>query len=161
MRLAGFVLAAVAVLPGCSLQPTEVSDGGDAPTGIAQGPTLYFIGDDGALVAHSRNVGRLGTIAEALVLLFKVGPGGSDLGTALPDDSIPAVGVTIADDVIDLAVPFDYEELTPIAIDQIVCTAIAFHVQQGGSTNVRVRVGLANGTAEAAQLRTCPLIGDR
>lgn len=150
------LLLATAALAGCSLQPTGVSDGGEAPTGIASGPTLYFLGADGALEADPRTTQGLGSIAEALALLL-AGPGDSQQ-TDIPDGSISRVGVTVSGDVIELTLPLAAYEVTPTAVDQIVCTAIASHVQHGGSTGAQVRVGLTFGDWDREALRTCPLL---
>ncbi|MFD5094833.1 hypothetical protein ACFWMR_29825 [Amycolatopsis thailandensis] len=49
-------------------------------------------------------------------------------------------------------------EVSPLGIDQIVCTALGVHVQGGGARTAKVRLGFTIGTTEADASRTCPLI---
>ncbi|WP_026122275.1 hypothetical protein [Nocardiopsis halotolerans] len=150
--------AAVALLvAGCGIQPTGVTDGGEAPTGVAPGVTLYFVGADGELRPRQRDTGGLGSISEALSLLLS-GPGGSGLRTGIAPISVQRVGVTIEPGVIELVTPLTIDDVTPLGIDQIVCTALDTHVRSGGSRDMRVRVRFTQPTPETDELRTCPLI---
>lgn len=151
--------AAVALLvAGCGVQPTGVTDGGEAPTGVAHGVTLYFVDADGELRPQQRQTGSLGTISEALSLLL-LGPGGSGLRTEIASTSTPRVGVTVEPEVIELVTPLTIDDVTPLGIDQIVCTALSTHVQGGGSRSTEVRVRFTLPTPESDEQRTCPLIG--
>ena len=155
----GIWLAVVAVLlAGCGVQPSGVTDGGAAPTGVAPGVTLYFVDARGELAPQLRESDRLGTITEALALLLS-GPGGSDLRTQLGPAGVTRVRVDTAPGLIQLRVPLAAYEVTPLGIDQIVCTALGVHVQSGGSATTRVRVDLTTAdTPESDRERTCPLI---
>ncbi|WP_030158577.1 GerMN domain-containing protein [Glycomyces sp. NRRL B-16210] len=144
------------LLAGCGVQPSEVTDGGTAPTGVAPGVTLYFVDEQGALVPSERDTGRLGTIADALALLL-TGPGDSDLRTEIPSGDVTRVTVTVGEDVVELRVPLAADEVTPLGTDQIVCTALAAHVQAGGSAEVKARVHFTLPEPDSDALRTCPL----
>ncbi|ONI83156.1 hypothetical protein ALI144C_16775 [Actinosynnema sp. ALI-1.44] len=150
------VLAAV-LLVGCGVQPSGVTDGGEAPTGLAPGVTLYFVDADEQLTPEPRPSQRLGTIEDALSLLMS-GTSNSPLHTEIRASSVPRVNVTRSPGLIQLDVPLSIYEVTPLGIDQIVCTALAVHVQSGGPRDTRVQVRFTLPTAESAKLRTCPLI---
>ncbi|KOX16302.1 hypothetical protein [Nocardiopsis sp. NRRL B-16309] len=153
------VWAAVPVLVlamGCGSPASEVVEGGPAPTGVAPGVTLYFLDDQGDLRPQLRDTGRLGTIPEAMSLLL-AGPGGSDLRTGIESNGPQRMTVTVREDVIELMAPLSADEVSPAGIDQIVCTALAAHVQSGGSPDTGVRVGLTLPTPESDGIRTCPV----
>ncbi|WP_017591466.1 hypothetical protein [Nocardiopsis potens] len=157
MRRICAAMAAV-LLAGCGAGPSEVFDGGPAPTGVAPGVTLYFLDERGELTPDRRDTGRLGSISEAMALLL-TGPGGSGLHTGIAEGSVERMMVTVKPGLVDLVTPLEIGEVTPAGIDQIVCTALGVHVQSGGSTDTRVRVGFVQPTPESEELRTCPLIG--
>ncbi|MFB6725732.1 hypothetical protein ACFCV3_36510 [Kribbella sp. NPDC056345] len=151
-------LLGVLTLAGCGIQPSGVSDGGEAPTGLAAGPTLYFVDASQHLVAQPRMGGRLGTIADALALLM-TGPGDSgNLHTEIASGGTTRFGVAINPDVIELTVPLTADDVTSLGMDQIVCTAVAVHIQSGGSRSMKVRLVFTLTTPESDRLRTCPLI---
>jgi hypothetical protein len=152
-------LVAVLLLAGCGVDPTGVTDGGEPPTGVASGPTLYFVDSAGVLQPDSRTNGRLGTVTDALALLL-TGPGGSDLSTEIDPTDVTRVEVTVDDDVIALRLPIAQHEATALGVDQIVCTAIAAFVQGGGSTRASVRLlfTISDPTSDPESLRRCPLI---
>ncbi|WP_405060757.1 hypothetical protein OG474_03725 [Kribbella sp. NBC_01505] len=151
-------LLAAITLAGCGIQPSGVVDGGEAPTGLATGPTLYFVNASQHLVAEPRQAARLGTIADAVALLL-AGPGVSgNLHTEITPDGGARVDVAITPDVIDLRLPLTIDDVTPLGIDQLVCTALAVYVQSGGSRSLKVRLGFTLTTPESDRLRTCPLI---
>ena len=151
------VLVAIMLFAGCGIQPSQTSEVGEPPTGVAAGPVLYFLDNDGELVAQQREAGRLGTIAEALTLLL-LGPGTSEVRTGIADVDVTRVGVTVSDDVIDLRTPLAPRDLTESGYDQIVCTALAVHIQRGGDREIRVRVGLTQPSPGSDSLRTCPVL---
>jgi hypothetical protein len=153
------VLAGV-LLAGCGVQPSGVTDAGEAPTGVAPGVTLYFVDAQGTLSPRLRPTDRLGTIAEAMTLLLW-GPGGPDLRTEIASTDQKRVVVTTAPGVIHLDVPLATYEVTPLGIDQIVCTALGVHVQSGGSPSTTVQVRFTLSTPESDKRRTCPLITAR
>ncbi|MFI6166483.1 hypothetical protein ACIBCN_06815 [Nocardia sp. NPDC051052] len=140
------------------MQPSEVLDAGQAPTGVAPGVTLYFLDDHGRLRPQLRQSGQLGTIAEAMSLLL-TGPGPTDLHTDLPTDTETRVPVQTTPELVRLWVPWTIDDLTPLGIDQIVCTALGVQVQAGGSTSTRVQVRFTLPTPESDKQRTCPPIG--
>jgi hypothetical protein len=158
VKRAWVAVAAVVLLAGCGVRPTGVTDGGDAPTGVAPGVTLYFVDSDDRLRPQLWETGRLGTISEALALLLSA-PRGAGLRTEIMTDRTTRVVVTVTQGVIRLQVPLALYEVTPLGIDQIVCTALGVHVQGGGSRTMKVQVGFTLDTPESDKQRTCPLIG--
>jgi hypothetical protein len=149
---------AVLLLAGCGVQPSGMTGGGEAPSGVAPGATLYFVGARGELRPQLRRTGHLGTISEAMSLLLW-GPGDSGLHTQITSNTTtPQVVVTTAPGVIQLMVPLSIHEVTPLGIDQIVCTALGVHVQGGGSRSTKVQVRFTLHTPESDKKRACPLI---
>ncbi|WP_031465546.1 GerMN domain-containing protein [Sciscionella sediminilitoris] len=157
LLLTGLIL----LLAGCGIQPAGVTDTGKAPTGLAPGVTLYFVDTQQRLRPQLRRSGNLGTVTQALLLLFK-GPGeadGSRLHTEIPETTVAAQVDTATPGVIEIRVPFDVEELSPRAVDQIVCTALGVHRQSGGAKQTKVRIAFTHGPEAASQrLRGCPLL---
>ncbi|MEV0406324.1 hypothetical protein [Actinoallomurus sp. NPDC050550] len=149
--------AVVLLLAGCGVQPSGVTDAGQAPTGVAPGMTLYFVDAHQRLRPQLRPSGHLGTISEAMSWLL-AGPGGSNLHTGIASNSTTQVVVTTTPGVIRLRVPLAIYEVTPLGIDQIVCTALGVNVQSGGSRTMKVQVIFTTATSESAKQRTCPLI---
>ncbi|GAA4865980.1 hypothetical protein [Saccharopolyspora rosea] len=152
-----WLVVGLALLAGCGVQPSGVTDGGEAPTGVAPGVTLYFVNARGELRPDLRRTERLGTISDSLSLLL-LGPGASGLHTEIAPSEPPRVIVVTTPGVIRLGVPFTADEVTPLGIDQLVCTALGVHVQSGGSRRTRVQVSFVQPTPESDELRTCPLI---
>lgn len=153
-----FLAMAVVLLAGCGVQPSGVTGGGEAPTGVAAGPTLYFVGAHNRLRPQPRRTGHLGTISEAMSLLLAV-PVGSDLHTEIASTTVKRVVVTTTPGVIQLLVPLTIHDVTALGIDQIVCTALGVHVQGGGARNMKVRVRFTQDTPESDKQRTCPILG--
>jgi hypothetical protein len=153
-----WLAVAAMVLTGCGVTPTGVTDGGEAPTGVAPGVTLYFVDARDELVPRPRETGRLGTVAEAVSLLL-LGPGGSDLRTEIAPTTNPQVVVTTTPGMLRLRVPLAAREVTPVGIDQIVCTALGVHVQSSGSPGTRVRIDFTLPAPGSDTPRTCPLTG--
>ncbi|WP_306368699.1 hypothetical protein [Nocardiopsis sp. CC223A] len=158
MRRLGAAAVVLALVTSCGSGPAEVVDGGPAPTGVASGVPLYFLDGQGELVLQVRDTGRLGSISEAMSLLLS-GPGDSDLGTGIDATGAQRMGVTVREDVIELMTPLAADEVTPAGIDQIVCTALAVHVQSGGSPDTGVRVRFTLDTPESDEVRRCPVTG--
>jgi hypothetical protein len=144
------------LLAGCGVEPSGPTPGGEAPTGVAPGVTLYLVDAHHRLRPQLRRTGRLGTIAEAASLLL-TGPGDSALRTEIAPTAVTQVVVTTEPGVIQLMVPLTVHDFTPLGIDQLVCTALGVHVQAGGSRATRVRVRFTQDTPESDELRTCPL----
>ena len=154
-----WLVVAVLLLAGCGVQPSGVTDGGEAPTGVAPGMTLYFVDAHNELRPQLRETGHLGTISEAMSLLLS-GAGDSDLHTEIASTATSRVAAVITTPgVIELLVPLTIHEVTPLGIDQIVCTALGVLVQGGGSRSMRVQVHFIQPTPESDKQRTCPVIG--
>ncbi|HUQ56260.1 hypothetical protein [Lentzea sp.] len=145
------------LLAGCGVEPSAVTDRSEAPTGVAAGPTLYFVDGEGVLRPQLRRTGRLGTIFDALGLLL-TGAGGSALHTEIAPSAVTRVVVTTTPEVIQLAVPLTDRDVTPLGIDQIVCTALGVHVQSGGARTMKAQVRFVQPSPESDVVRTCPLI---
>jgi hypothetical protein len=158
MRRAGWAVAVLLLLAGCGIEPSGVTDGGDAPTGVAPGMTLYFIDAGGALTPQQHDTDSLGTISDALSLLL-ASPDSPERRTEIADVGVTRVGVVVDGDTIELRVPLAGRDVTPRGIDQIVCTAIAAHVQRGGSLDSTVRIIFTVAGPGADRARTCPVIG--
>ncbi|GAB3447058.1 hypothetical protein [Actinophytocola sediminis] len=153
----GWVAVVLVLVAGCGVRPSGVTDAGEAPTGVAPGVTLYFVDSRHELVAQVRRTDRLGTISEAMTLLLS-GPGDSAVGTEITPTGTTRVVVTSEPGTIHLMVPLAVEDVTPTGVDQIVCTALAVHVQGGGSPVTAVVVRFIQPTPESAVRRTCPVI---
>jgi hypothetical protein len=148
----------VLLLAGCGVQPSTVTDAGDAPTGVAPGVTLFFLDDQGKLRPQQRETGQLGTVAEAVTLLLDAGDPGAGLRSEITSDSVTRVPVTVTEDTIDLHLPITDRDVTPLGMDQIVCTALATHVRAGGSPRTAVRLYFTISGPGSDAPRTCPLI---
>jgi hypothetical protein len=148
----------VLLLAGCGIEPSEPVAGGDAPTGIAPGVTLYFVDAQQRLRPRLRRTGRLGTISEAVSLLL-TGPGDSGLHTEISPGAVTRVVVTTEPGAIRLMVPMTVRDVTPLGVDQLVCTALGVHVQSGGPRTTRVHVHFVQHDPGSAEQRTCPVIG--
>lgn len=130
----GAVLLTAALLGGgCGIPGSEVLDGGDAPTGIAPGVTLYFLSSaNDSLVAQFRDTERLGTVAAALDLLSRSTEPGPGLYSALAwGDSQPRPLVTEFDNRISIRVPVPRNALDDRGVAQLACTALGVHRQAG------------------------------
>lgn len=145
------------LLAGCGVRPAGVTGTDRAPTGLTPGVTLYFVDPHQRLQPQLRATGRLGTIAEALALLL-TGPGDTDLHTEITSNGVTRVGVDTPQGLIRLVVPLASYEVTPLGIDQLVCTALGVWVQGGGSRTTRVQVSFTLRTPESNKRRVCPLI---
>ncbi|TQL67666.1 hypothetical protein FB381_1548 [Nocardioides albertanoniae] len=145
----------LAALTACGAQDPGVETGAEAPTGLADGTPLYFVRDD-RLTLQVRETGRLGTIGDAVSLLL-TGPGDSGLSTAIDEVGVTRTEVTVSSGVITLRLPLATSEVGPLGVDQLVCTAVAGHVQAGGSPDIRVRLLFTDVASETGPARTCPL----
>ncbi len=155
-----WLTALALLLAGCGIQPSGVTDAGRAPTGLASGVTLYYVDAHSRLSPQFRKTDRLETISDAISLLL-TGPGlDSPLRTEIAPvpAGIPRGTVTTAPGLIQLDVPFTIHDVTPLGIDQIVCTALAAYVQSGGPKSTKVQVEFTLPTPESSKRRTCPLI---
>ncbi|MDA3626193.1 hypothetical protein OU415_12160 [Saccharopolyspora sp. WRP15-2] len=167
------VLAGISLVAGCGGAATsEVSDAGDPPTGIAVGPTLYYLEGNalrpvivptGGTTFEDVPYGKLGDVRGAVqYLMLGAGLSGYEeteglrtevpkLGAALVD-----VNVVVTDRVITVVLP-SYD-LSPLAVDQVVCTALAVDSARGGTMRgTTVDILLHKGiTGDRIADRTCP-----
>jgi hypothetical protein len=149
--------ALAALLAGCGIQPSSVTAAGQAPTGLAPGVTLYFIDAHDQLRPQLRLTSRLGTISEAMSLLLE-GPSDSGMRTQIASGGPTLVVVNTLPGLIQLTVPLAAYQVTPLGIDQLVCTALGVWVQSGGPKTTRVQVTFTLPVPESDKHRTCPLI---
>lgn len=152
------VISALAALAGCAIEPTQARSVREAPTGVAPGVTLYFVDDNGALTPQLRETTRLGTVSEAVSLLL-TGPGESGLHTGIRSVTPLSVQQLPGTGTIALRLPLASDEVTRVGIDQIVCTAIATHIQAGGSPSVTVTLHFTIAEPRADEPRRCPVLG--
>lgn len=156
MRL--LVVLLLVMTAGCGVRPSGVVDSGDAPTGVAPGVTLYFLGAEGELRPSLRETDRLGSVPEALSLLLTgPGPDGS-LRTGIAETSTTRVVVTTKAGLVHVLLPLTAQDVTPRGVDQIVCTALGVHVQSGGDRTTKVQVRFTQPSEESERERTCPVI---
>ncbi|GHH14806.1 hypothetical protein [Amycolatopsis oliviviridis] len=101
--------------------------------------TLYFVDAQRRLQPDERRSGRLGSIADALALLFSGAAPGQGLHTEIALSALPRVTVTTELGLIQLNLPLARREVSPLGIDQIVCTALGVHVQ--GAVRARRKCG--------------------
>ncbi|WP_167131362.1 hypothetical protein [Paramicrobacterium chengjingii] len=141
-------------LSGCGLEPSGVDQGASAPTGVAAGMTLYFYDSSGNLTAQERDTGRLGNVQDAVALLL-TGPGSSGVTTAMASTTVTRTEVRLSGDRMSIVVPLTAAEATDAGTDQIVCTALASHIQSGGSPDTTVTVHFTVGSDTT---RTCPVL---
>ncbi|WP_158895642.1 hypothetical protein [Amycolatopsis anabasis] len=129
-------VAAGLLLTGCGIEPTGVLDGGDAPTGVAPGVTLYFVDVQGNLQPSLVESKRLGDVTNAVDLLLRVGAQSRQgLRSDLPQVTSLGPEVTIADTTVTVTVPLARGEMGPRGADQLICTALGV-LRQSGNTRV-------------------------
>lgn len=149
------VLVGVMMLSGCGIQTSEVEEGPEAPTGLAPGVTLYFLDDAGHLVPDARENEQLGSISDAVALLL-TGPGeDSSMRTAIGEAPVTRVGSWVRSGVVVLRLPLGRYEVEDGGTDQIVCTAVATHIQAGGSRDVLVQLDFTDVSEEPT---SCPVL---
>ncbi|PUB30111.1 hypothetical protein C8K30_102493 [Promicromonospora sp. AC04] len=150
-------LAAGALTSGCGVGPSGVEDGGEAPTGLAGGPTLYFVDDGGRLRPDTRDTGRLGTVLGAIQLLMAdVDPTEAGLHSEIPPTTTRTV-VEDAGDYVTIYLPLRSAEISPVGMDQIICTAAAVVAASGrGVADVAIAVRPTHGDVVT---RPCPVVG--
>ncbi|WP_020662501.1 hypothetical protein [Amycolatopsis benzoatilytica] len=150
-------LAVCLLLAGCGVRPDGPTPGGDAPTGVSPGVTLYFVDNQERLQPDERKTGRLGSIAEALALLLTGFPRDApDRHTEIARSPVTQVTVTTEPELVQLVLPLDRKEVTQLGIDQITCTALGVHLQGGGPRTAKVLLRFTHGGSP--EPRTCPLI---
>ncbi|MFC8801288.1 hypothetical protein ACFT2C_26455 [Promicromonospora sp. NPDC057138] len=154
---AALVLAAAALTSGCGVGPSGVEDGGEAPTGLAGGPTLYFVDAAGRLRPDTRDTGRLGTVLGAVQLLMAdADPTAEGLHSEVPATSTRTV-VEDAGEYVTIYLPVRGAEISAVGVDQIICTATAVIAASGRDVaDVAISVRPTHG---AVVTRPCPVIG--
>lgn len=141
----GVAMSAV-LAAGCGVAPSDVQDGGSAPTGLAKGTTLYFLDQDDRLASSLRKTDRLGTVLGAVQLLMAgVGVGESDSGlhSDIPADGVRAIVVDTGPHI-QVALPFNSAEISRAGVDQVICTAVGV-TRASGRDDVRVSITLTSG----------------
>ena len=154
--VAAVVLAAALLTSGCGVGPSDVEDGGEAPTGLAEGPTLYFVDADGGLRPDVRDTGRLGTVHVAIQLLMAdAHPSTDGLRSEIPPTGTRTV-VEDAWDYVTIYLPLSGDEISPLGVDQIICTAAAVVAASGRDVaDVAISVRPTHG---AVITRPCPVL---
>ncbi|MBK1783821.1 hypothetical protein [Prauserella cavernicola] len=154
-RLAPALAAAATLLTGCGIDASGVLDGGDAPTGVAPGVTLYFVDDRGELRGQLTQSSRLGDVTNAVDLLLRIGDGSSDgLRSDLPRVESLGPTVTVAGTVLTVNVPLARRDVGPLGVDQLVCTALGVRTQSGDTGVTHAVVSFTHGGS--TEPGTCP-----
>jgi hypothetical protein len=151
------LLTAALLTGGCGVGPSGVEDGGEPPTGLAEGPTLFFVGADGELRPNVRETGSLGTVFGAIQLLTAdLDPATEGLHSEIPPTAIRTV-VEDAGDYVTIYLPLRSAEISPVGIDQIICTAAAVVAASGRDVaEVEISVRPTHGDVIT---RPCPVVG--
>lgn len=154
---AALTLAACALMGGCGVGASGVEDGGEAPTGLAEGPTLYFVDDAGRLRPDVRDTGRLGTVLGAVQLLMAdADPTAEGLHSEVPATATRTV-VEDAGDYVTIYLPLRGTEISAVGVDQIICTAAAVVAASGREVaDVTISVRPTHGPVVT---RPCPVVG--
>ncbi|MFG1642985.1 hypothetical protein ACGFMK_22060 [Amycolatopsis sp. NPDC049252] len=132
------VLAAVLLVSACGVKPTPVVAAGPAPTlrnpaadGRGGDLVLYFV-LDGRVAPVSRTTGAPASVTTALTTLLR-GPSSAEssdgYATMLPPESGP-IGLSPGSPTV-ITFSFPLKRLTPIATNQLVCTALAALAAEG------------------------------
>ncbi|MDF5755074.1 GerMN domain-containing protein [Spongiactinospora sp. TRM90649] len=152
--LATGLVALVSLVAGCGVRPSGVISGDEPPKGPVAAiteATLYLV-DNGRLSAVTRSRDAPLFRADVLALLA-AGPTTMEKSTGLTTDVPPDAGPFSVRDrkpghlVVTLSTPAD--ELSRLAVDQIVCTAAAVPPEEP----VRVTVV---GAGQSVGPRSCP-----
>lgn len=137
LRKLGLAVLVLALLTACGIRPTDPIPGLEAPSGPVENtsPALFWV-SEGRVVAVSRAQGSLSGFD--VVALLAQGPTNAEqargLGTEVPFDAAPATVDRVANGL-DVNLSSDVSQLSPAAVQQIVCTLLA--VQPVGSVNLR------------------------
>ncbi|NEE01748.1 hypothetical protein [Phytoactinopolyspora halotolerans] len=158
-RAALLLTAAALLFGGCGVSPSEVQYAGEAPTGLAEGTTVFFLDDDGTPTPSQRDTGRLGTVLGAVqLLMYGTSPPevGDGLHTEIPDTTV-SPSIVDAGEHVTIRLPFMSGDISPEGIDQIVCTAMGVIAASGRDLDrVEVVVSL---TDTGPEERSCPVLG--
>jgi hypothetical protein len=155
-RLLPVLAVAGMSLAGCGIEPTGVLSGGEAPTGVAPGPTLYFVDAQGQLrPSPVDSAGRLGSVTDAVDLLLRIGdPSSEGLHSDLPAVTSLGPQVTVAHPNVTVNLPLARQEVGPRGVDQVVCTVLGVQRQSGDERATAVVVSFTIGGR--TEPRTCP-----
>ncbi|MFD2422755.1 hypothetical protein [Amycolatopsis pigmentata] len=144
------------LLAACGVEPSGVAGAGEAPTGVAPGVTLYFVDSSLRLQPQLRQTNHLGSISDAIPLLL-FGANESGLHSEIQSTGSARAEVNTFPGLIQLRVPLSLREVSPLGIDQLVCTALGVFIQGGGDKTTKVQVEFTDATPESDKQRTCPL----
>ncbi|MGW6447751.1 GerMN domain-containing protein [Lentzea sp. NPDC055074] len=137
LRQLGLAALVLTLLTACGVRPTDPIPGLEAPSGPVENtsPSLFWV-SEGRVVAVSRSEGSLSGFD--VVALLAQGPTNSEqargLTTEVPFDAAPATVDRVANGL-DVNLSSDVLQLSPAAVQQIVCTLLA--VQPVGTVNLR------------------------
>lgn len=158
MKRAVVSMVLLLLLTGCGVRPTGVVSAGEPAVGIGEGPFLYFLAD-GQLRPVLRKTGQLGDVDNALGLLG-AGPTAEEVAAGL-NTLLPATGFSATaarEGVIAVrlysAEPVGPAALPQLALDQVVCTAVAVTGQAGANARgLMVRLSGAGVPADETPVR--------
>ncbi|WP_433871531.1 hypothetical protein [Saccharopolyspora sp. CA-218241] len=154
-RTPALLAAAGLLLSGCGIEPTGVLEGGEAPTGVAPGVTLYFVDEHGRVRPKPTRSGSLGDVTAAVDLLLRVGDRNlAGLHSELPRVSSLGPRATVAGRTVTVALPLAMGEVGPRGVDQVVCTAIGVRRQSGAPAGTKVVLTFTDGSR--TEPRACP-----
>ncbi|GIG67988.1 hypothetical protein [Phytomonospora endophytica] len=146
------LVAALLVLAGCGVRPSDVIPAGEAPGQPANTQTVLFWLGDGRLVGYPRLTPAVLAPNEAVAALLR-GPTPAeqnfDLGTALPIMDV-LVTTTFLDGVVEVTVDTAVASWSATALDQVACTVLTSGERAGAVAVV--------GTDERRDARSCPLL---
>ncbi|MGP4021268.1 GerMN domain-containing protein [Saccharopolyspora sp. 5N708] len=154
--LAGAVLLAAfaAFAAGCGVRPSGVIPGAPAPSGPIEGDAFYLV-FNGELTPVVRAAGERSP-SGALALLA-AGPTAEERAqgftSEVPPDAEPIVLTSRASDM-TVRLGTDVTQLSTMAVDQIVCTAVNATAQDQPTRRLEVTL-VGRGRTRAPQ--TCPL----
>ncbi|MFC4336243.1 hypothetical protein [Salininema proteolyticum] len=159
------IVAAAALamaLSGCGIGQSDVRSEGEAPAGLALGPTLYFVEEDGGLVPSvDVALGRLGTAEDAIARLVENTGSKTEsrgLTTEVPRSDIRPI-VFDGHSQLDILLPFSREEVSPTGLDQIVCTARRYIIDSGRSSDrTLVHVSFTDDEGDPGAPDVCPIL---
>ncbi|WP_129667941.1 hypothetical protein [Phytoactinopolyspora endophytica] len=153
---AALALATAVITSGCGVEPSGVEDGGEAPTGLAEGTPLFFLDGDGRLQPTMVDSGRLGTVLGAVQLLMAIDqPSDTSLHSEVPSGNTRPT-VEDAGDYVTIRLPYAGDEISPAGIDQVICTATAVVAVSGREIdNLEISVLPTHGDVVT---RSCPAL---
>lgn len=117
------LLVVVLLLAGCGVRPSDVVEGGPAPT-IASGATVFLVSG-----GHVTPVLRPNPDSSDLLALLAAGPTAAERDQGYTSEVPPGVVLTVISApgaaTVEVSVSQDVRSLSAPAVDQIVCTAAA------------------------------------